>query len=307
MKRITTKSIVEGALLLGILVVLSLLTIYTPLGLVTFFLLPTPIIFAVIRHNIKVGLMISFLSIILLIVVGVDPYTSLVNMIFANFIGLTLGYSFSKKLKPTFTFLLTSVATLLSFICIFYLAVTFLEYDFLDEILEIQISSLEMVQSFLQQFGNNVDIEKQFIMSKADFIYILPALLILASMFYGYLALTVTQKILKSFKVPYEQLPPFSHWKFGYWLLWIFVLAQIIPIGFPQLTRIGVNILQVTVMVIVLQGISIITFYIKKINSKPLRIITMTLVILNFFGNPLFFQILLLASIGDFFINFRRI
>ncbi|SHJ78150.1 Uncharacterized conserved protein YybS, DUF2232 family [Anaerobranca californiensis DSM 14826] len=307
MKRIATKSIVEGALLLGILVVLSLLTIYTPLSLVTFLLLPTPIIFAVIRHNIKLGLMISFLSIILLIIVGVDPYTSLVNMIFASFIGLTLGYSFNKKISPSFTFLLTSIATLLSFICIFYLAVTFLEYDFIDEMIEIQISSLELVQSYLQQSGNNLGIDKGLIMSKADMIYIFPALLILGSMFYGYLVFVVTQKILKKFKVPCEEFPPFSHWKFGYWLLWLFVLAQLAPIIFPQLVRVGVNLLQVTAMVIVLQGIAIVTFYIKKIKSKPLRIVTMTLVILNFFGNPLFFQILLLVSIGDFFINIRRI
>jgi uncharacterized protein YybS (DUF2232 family) len=307
MKKLKTKTVVEGALLLGILVVLVLLTIFTPLGLVTFILLPTPIIFAVIRHNIKVGIMIAFLSAILLVIVGVDPYTSLVNSIFSSLIGLTLGYSFAKNIKPNFTFLLTSVATLISLVSIFFLASTFLEFDLLEEMIEIQLSSLEIAQSILEQSGSDINNLDFPIMSKSELVYILPALLILGSMFYSYLAFIATGKVLRKFKVQIKELPPFSHWKFGYWLLWTYVSAQLLPLIFPQLTRVGINILQITVMIIALQGVAIGTFFINKINGKFLRIITMTFFIINFFGNPLFFQILLLASIADFFLNFRKI
>lgn len=259
-RNITTKAMVEGAMLLGILIVLSLLVILpTPVALFSFVLLPTPILFAVFRHNIKLAIMVGFLSVILLVIVGINPISALINGIYATFLGIALGYGFVKRLKPTTTLLITALALLLSIILIYYLSASFLGLNMLEETLDIQIELMENIAQRMQEArppgeGSN----DQFIpFTREQIRYIFPGMLVLASIVNAFFTISVIRIILKKFGIKTEGFPKFSNWRFGEWLLWTFIGAVVMRFV-PQLAQIGENLLQIAFYGIILQGLAVI-------------------------------------------------
>ncbi|QNO15029.1 DUF2232 domain-containing protein [Alkalicella caledoniensis] len=307
-RKISTKAIVEGALLLGILVILSILTYVPPFSLFSFILLPTPILFAVFRHNLKVATMIGFLSVITLIIVGIDPISSLINGIYASFIGLALGYGFVKKLKPTMTLIITTASLLTAILLIAFLYTTFLEYNIVEEILDLQVQLLESIAERIQETRPPVeeqgDRELFIALTREEIRYIFPGLLVLAATINSFFTIGLTRIILKKFKIETQPFPKFSHWRFGDWLIWTFVAAQLLPIFLPQTKQIAYNVTQVALYGIILQGLAVIYYKIsEKIRYAAIKVIIILIILFI----PILQSIAMFIGIIDFFWNFRRI
>ncbi len=318
MQRISTKSIVEGAMLLGILVILSILTMYAPvLGVLTFIVLPMPVLFAIFRHNFKIAVMIGFLSVILLIIVGINPASAMINSIYATLTGLALGYGFSRRIRPTITLILTSAAILLAGIIIVYISAAFLQINIINQAIDAQITAFETVVEFVWGLSdrypaiselfripdNREDLEIFKGDLRVNIIFILPAVLAMVAVIYGFLNFVVARLVLKRFRIDTSPLPHFINWRFGDWLIWVFVFSFLLSMIAPiQLRYIAYNVNQIAMIGIVIQGAAV-TFYLisKKINSIFIKVLVVSFIAVFF--SP----IAMLIGIVDFFWNFRRI
>lgn len=310
MKRIATRAIVEGAMLLGILIILSLISYYVPIfGFITFAILPIPIVFAIFRHSFKVGVMIGVLSFVTLIIVGIDPISATFDSIYGTFTGLALGYGFSKKLKPALTLIITSISILVAGVILLTLASYVLQINVIQEAIDAQMLGIDMAIEFI---NNNVDSvqAEQFIGQLENFRdqlgdavqLMLPAVLVMVVFIYGYLNYIISTSVLKKFKIEVEPLPVFVSWRFGHWVIWTFVASVIAQIFIPGVGLIAQNIGQIAMMLITIQGLSVLYFYLsKKIELKPLKVIIAFLIVMAL---P---QMIMMLGMVDFFWNFRRI
>lgn len=326
MKRFSTKSMVEGALLLGILVIMGLLSNFVPvIGIVTFAFLPIPIIFAVFRHSFKLAVMIGFLSVIILIIVGVNPISASLDSVYATFTGLALGYGFSKKLKPATTFIITSGSILLAVLIIIFVIGTFLQVDVVGEAIEIQFILIEnIIESvsekpgefpFLERILNintETEIEEILVQMRAQVSLLLPAVLIMAAFIYGYLNFLLARLVLKKFNIHIESLPCFKNWQFSKWFLWVFIISVglevfIFPLIFDvsvpgALTSISYSANQVALMAIMIQGLAVAYYFLsKRIDSTIIKVIVLFLL------SVMIAPVIVLIGMVDFYWDLRRI
>ena len=326
MRRFSTKSIVEGALLLGILVILGLLSNLVPLvGAVTFAFLPIPIIFAIFKHGFKVAVMIGFLSVIILIIVGINPISASLDSVYATFTGIALGYGFSKKLRPVTTFLLTSASILLAGIIIVFVIGAFLQIDVVGEAIDMQFIVMEnfidmALESpgqypFLERMLNlqeGTNIEEIALQMRAQVNLLLPAILIMAAFFYGYLNYQLARLVLRKFRIDIESLPNFRDWRFSKWFLWIFVItvgfeAFILPMVYGAIVPVPITTLaysanQVALIAIMIQGIAVAFYFLsKRIESSFIKVIV--LFALSMMIAPIF----VMVGMVDFYWDLRRI
>lgn len=326
MKRFSTKSVVEGAMLLGILVIMGLLSNLVPvIGIVTFAFLPIPIIFAIFKHGFKVALMVGFLSVIVLIVVGVNPISASLDSVYATFTGIALGYGFSKKLRPAITFILTSASILLAVIIIVFIMGSFLQIDVVGEAVEIQFILIENIIEAISEnpgrlpfvekilnINEATDLEEIMTQLRAQVNLLLPAVLIMASLIYGYLNFLLAGLVLKKFNINIEPLPVFREWNFSKWFLWIFVISVglevfVYPFIFGSyipgvLTSINYNANQVALMAITIQGLAVGYFFLsKKIDSTFIKVIIL------FLSFTMIAPVIVLLGMMDFYWNLRHI
>lgn len=325
MRSFSTKSIVEGALLLGILVILGLLSNLVPIvGAVTFAFLPIPIIFAIIKHGFKVALMMGFLSVVILIIVGINPIAASVDSVYATFTGMALGYGILKKLKAVTTFMITSASIMLAGIVIFLIIGAFLQVDVIGEAINMQFIMMENIIDMVTEnpdrypfferalnLQERIDLEEFTSQLRIHISLLLPAILVVVGCFYGYLNYILARLVLSKFKIAMEPFPAFREWRFSSWIIWIFIIAFglevfILPRIFGAMVPLSVRTIvysanQISLIAIIIQGLAVaFKFFAKIIPSNFMRIILLSLLFM------LVPQMIVLVGMVDFYWDLRR-
>lgn len=91
-----TRALLEGAILISIFAIISLLVVYLPLlGAILLFALPLPIILYTIRHGLKPGVWMGLASLPVSFIVG--SFTGLTGAFTAACTGIAMGYYFKRN------------------------------------------------------------------------------------------------------------------------------------------------------------------------------------------------------------------
>lgn len=91
-----TRALLEGAILISIFAIISLLVVYLPLlGAILLFALPLPIILYTIRHGLKPGVWMGLASLPVSFIVS--SFTGLTGAFTAACTGIAMGYYFKRN------------------------------------------------------------------------------------------------------------------------------------------------------------------------------------------------------------------
>lgn len=210
--------------------ILLILSIFIPfVGLITFFLLPLPMIFYVIRHRLKSGLL--FLAVILVLTFLISGLVGLPLTWFVGVGGLVVGELYRRK-KSGFAVLLGgSLAYIVNFLLLFIGSIVLFGINPIEASQELMYQSVETAEQLLRSIGQGSSEQFEQFQEMIDLLEKMTALLII---FTGVMYALVSQLIANVFlsRLGYHssKLPPIRDWGFPKSFLWYYLIVSILMI-----------------------------------------------------------------------------
>lgn len=275
------KALVEAALIAAITTIFAFSTIYLPLLSILIVLIPVPFMILAYRHGIKYSIL-SFITFSLLIgIVTEILYAGFLLLIFGP-MTIIMGYYISKNKEPYVVVGLGAIAAILSIFVAFQLVFSISGINIIDEI---AIVSKEIISTQVEMLKNmEVDV------LSADqilnyLLMIIPVILIIQSLFISIGNYYLSLATLKRFNFNKVELPQFSTFRLppnivlGSFIIFILSYLTTYIEGIYHVSLIT-NVTLLFIFLFFLQGISVVSFLIKKTNiPKVVRIIVIGVIL----------------------------
>lgn len=312
MRKYDTHSIVEGALLSAITIIISLAALYLPIiGVFASLIWPVPIIILGIRHG-KVSILATIVSGVIVAMIE-GPVHALTVVLGFGLIGIVMGWAIRKQYEPFKVLAIGAMASLVSKVILISISLFIMGINPIAEEIAIMRESISMVESMYGKMGVSPENLKTITQSFSKMIDLMavaiPAILVLASLLDAFLSYVVTRGILSRLGQKLKGFTPFWMWRFPAYTVFLFlvgVLLAMIEAYWPHgiLKTIGINLQMIFYFLFLIQGFSLMAYFMGKYNvAKILRVIA---VLLAFF-NPLFSQLVMWSGMFDILFNFRQI
>ncbi len=303
---------VEGGLLTAIAVVLGLASVYVPVfGVVIEFFLAVPIVVLTVRQGVGKGFMSVGVS-FLLLSMFVGPLLSSRIALSFGICGLVLGFCILKNFDAVKCFLSTLVAAFVAQIIAVAILTAFMGINVME-------TQLDMVkESFDQSFRmyESMGIEKAEIDEARDRVeptlkllsYLMPVLLLCMALINTVACWLTAHWIFPKLRLKIPELPAFKYWKFPQVFMYIaaFSLIGLYWGGTREITllyEISVNCLVFAMVVGVIQGFSLMSFFADRHNvSKFMRRLIFLILILNM----MLLEIVAFTGLFDMIFDYRK-
>lgn len=309
----STKSLIEGALLAAINVILSLMAIYMPIiGTFATLVWPVPIVILVVRHGMRTATLSMIVAGIIVAMVS-GPFQAVGIVLGFGILGLVIGWAIKKDVSSFKVIAFGSVASMISILLLMLISMWVMGINPITQELDILKESISMTTEFYNKLGVDPKaIEttvESFNNALAILPLIIPAIFIVASVFDAFLTYMITKAVMSRMGQKLRDFTPFVLWRFPDYTVAIFLLGSLLIMLEPYwpngiLKAIGMNLVIVFGCTLFLQGLSLLTYYLAKFNvGKFFRAIIAFFVLFN----PLFLQIVFFAGFFDVLFNFRKI
>lgn len=308
-----TKSIVEGALLAAITIILSIFALYVPvIGMFASLVWPVPIVILGIRHGLRTSILATVVS--GLIVSMLEGPTQAFTVILGfGLIGIVMGWAINRGFTPAKVMLASSVASLLSKILLVLLTLAIMGINPLTEEIAIMRETTEYVTNIYKGLGLGPD-KVESITGTFDRMYDLlalaiPAILVMGAVIDAFLNYIVAKMVLSRLGQKLEDFIPMRLWRFPAYTVFLFLLGVLLTMleqYWPReiLSSIGLNLQMIFYFAFLIEGLSLTAYYLAKYNvPKGLRVLAVFMI----FFNPLISQIVIWAGMFDILFNFRQI
>jgi uncharacterized protein YybS (DUF2232 family) len=229
-----TYVLTEGAIQLAIFVVLFLASLNIPLlGAFAALFLSLPFIIFTIRHGIRNGLLLLFISLIVSLVVG-SIFSVPIAFMF-GMSGVVIGSLLSKMKNHYIILLAGTVAFLIGIIVDYVISVVFLQFDVIKESMSLLSNAFDQAFKLMEATGKQPPKElMDRFNERLEFIgYMTPTFFVIAASVLSYLTILVSIPILKRLRIEVSAWPPFRHIVFPKSLIWYYLIVVIIATFFP--------------------------------------------------------------------------
>jgi uncharacterized protein YybS (DUF2232 family) len=261
----STRAITEGAMLIGVTVVIAFASRYVPL--LSLFL-AMPMAFVVVRHGLGAGVLAgSVATLMLFAFMGVAALGTVAEVIIA---GLALGMAHQRfSDRPLAAFLVTAVGYVISFVVILYVAARILGIAdatptaYIDGFLETYDRLMDQIGEFGAPAASlDVSLIRPYLIMS------IPALIGLSAAGNAAVVFWLFRRLSPRFGYKVAAIPPFRQWHLNWTYGWGFVLGFLLLTvgGYLQhdvLLRIGLNVFGVFYTVFLVQGFSVIANYLS--------------------------------------------
>lgn len=284
-----SKKITEGALLIGIYVVLLFIVMFVPIiGFFGIFALPIPFIIYTSRHDYVPAILMLIVAIFLSLIFA--TIVSLPLTLLAGIGGIFVGASIYKKLSPYETLARGSLGFIIGFVLIILLLQFVLNINIYQEIDLFIQESLNMSKLMMEQMGfvdENANQQLKLIEDQMNsFKDLLPSSIAIVSMFFAFISQWLSYKILNRIDQKKLAFPPFKNLNFPIAILWFYFFAVIFSLieldPSSGMYLVIANVLALITVFITIQGYSFIFYYAdyKKLHKAvPISILIISLII----------------------------
>lgn len=275
-----TKTLTEGAIIASLFAIILFLTLYVPLvGSIIVWLLPVPFIIYVLRHGLKSGLTLWFVTFFLSFIIGgviVLPLT----LLFGSG-GLVVGELYRRN-KDAFAVLLGgSLAYIINLVLYFIGSIVIFDIHPIRAIQEAMLQSVKTAEQMLTTIGQeSTEQLEPFLAMIEQLDDLTPSMIILTGISFALIIQLIASKIVRRLGHDVSRFKPFREWQFPKSFLWYYLIASLFIIfGVEAGTTLYViiwNLFPILEIVMTIQGLSFIFFYCyeKKISKAlPISII----------------------------------
>ena len=312
-ENIPTKSIVEGAFLSAITVILFLASLYIPLfGTLISFLCPLPIIILCLRHELKIAIF-SLVIAFFLVTILAGPFQGLIGILGFGTLGIALGIAIKKKLSLLEILLIGSATSFISKIFLMLIGMWLMDINPLFLGIEQIEQSIGQSLSFYENMGLNpeqTESAKDSLLQSLELLKLaFPAMLVVASVFDTFINYWVAGKILKRLGFYLTPFIPFYKWRASKSFFWSYAVGLLILLlnsryQLVVLERIGVNIQLLFSIIFLITGLAVVAYFLHryKVNSFVSYVVYIII-----FLQPFLSLTVTWIGILDVWVDFRKL
>ncbi len=285
-------------------------TVYVPfMGLVCAILMPLPVIFYRSKLGRQPGMIISGLAIIIIITLTGSISFDMFLLIELMLLGFVLSEVFELDLSiektalyPCCAVWLTGVIALLFYCSIFNVDISTVVSEYVKKNLELTIAVYEemgLPEESLYAISKAID------MLQYVFVRIIPALIVVSTLFISWVCILLSKPMLKAGKLFYPDFGSLKTWKAPEFMVWIVIIFGIMLLLPGTLLKLlGLNGIIMLMSIYFFAGIAIVSFFFEK--KKLPRMLRFVLYAIMAFQQIILF---LLIGLGffDTWLNVRKL
>ena len=303
------KKIAEGGMLLALYSILLFITINIPfLGMITFFLLPIPLVLVMIKETISWS--IGFLAVASVLGIIIGTILSLPTVLLTGVMGIVIGYHVKHNKSTIQMFISSVLAFIVGSLLILIATNIILDMNVVDETLTMVEESMETSFDMMDMLGQNVtDDMKQQMRDSIEMIpMMIPSMLVISSMVMAYIFILASQPFIKRFSDKVVKWPLFHELRLPKSILWYYLITLVATFfmntdDHSYVNMAILNLMFILQLFILLQGFSLV-FYISYVKGwrkfVPILITVVSLL------NPIFLTIIRILGIIDLGFPFRE-
>ncbi|KMM60911.1 membrane protein [Bacillus glycinifermentans] len=302
-----TRTLVEGAILVSLFAVVMMISLYLPfVGTFLLLALPLPAMIQTIRHGVKPGLFMGFVSLPVSLITG-----SLSGLAFAvpvTAAGILMGFHYRKN-EPAQAIASAAVAYMVSIVLLLFISIQFLGLNLIEEINQSYNESFNMYESIMKQFGNDDEAAKQLELvreqlKQAQYLY--PTVIVIFSAIAAFLNHLIAKPVLRRFAMQIPSLKPFRELKLPQGTIWLYVLTILLSLAPAEegsvFYSVMLNASMMMGFVIAIQGFSFVFYF---CHAKKLPTVLPVLFLIFGLLTPLMYLVRILGII-DIGFNLRE-
>lgn len=309
----SVRPLTEGAMMAGIFVLMAIITYYTTaIGTLVLFAMSAPSAILTYRQGWKTGLLSATASILVLLLL-VDPIFVITGCISLQFTGLALGFALRQGYQPWLAVAITAIAFLIGFFFLIQMGSLLMDVNFNEEMISIYREAAKTSIELAERF--NVPEEQTSIITQLPdmievfFTTLFPMLITLSSLANALINYQVVVILGRRLNLKVEPLPPFQNWRlpelFGLFYMLAFFLNYLGKNnGIEFLTLAADNIYQLFYILMQVQGLTIITWYLIRFKVNPAF---RWLLLIFVYFNPYLATLVLILGFLDLILDFRRL
>ncbi|HJF30923.1 MAG TPA: YybS family protein [Sporosarcina psychrophila] len=276
------RKITYGAMMIALFAILLAVSLYMPLvGSITMFFIPLPIILYRLKYDRASALLMLAAGIVLSLLIGgilLVPF-ALVHGILGFIIGETI-----RKGKTKFYIFMASGLTLLIMGMGMYVgAVLFFGFNMIDELMTVMQTTKEKMTSFMANTGGLPDNYDEIITATFDvYEYTIPSLFIMSIFTLAFIILTLNLGVAKRLGFEVPKFPPFREMKLP--IITVILYGVILLITLFTDMKPGTNLYLIIVnattllrFLFLLQGVSLIHYYVNEMKLPKVATVVATI------------------------------
>lgn len=303
----TARALAEGAMMVALGLLFSLLYLYLPVaGFIGQLLAPLPMAVLVLRRGVKVGLAAAVAQLALSAVLFGIAQAALMLVEFGA-LGLFLGFCFRNKKRPLFTLGFSTMIAAAGMVVALLLA-SFISglplSSMFDQMLEMiestysQMAEMAEAQGLTDTMLGGLSAEEYASQMVELATRLTPAFLIVSVMLLSMLTYIISAKVLRRMRYDIPQLPPFSLWRMDWRIAWGVIAGLALEFGGKRfglvwLETLGGNVLWVFCPVLFICGLSFVIWYIKHSGISLFLRVIIVILLIQFSGFSIYFIMLL--------------
>ncbi len=303
----------QGALLAALTVVIAVAGFFIPmLGFVTAFVLPLPVVVMQLRHGLRAAVLAAVASGAVLVML-IGPVEGILLFSFYGIIGLTFGFAMRRDYQGVWAVLVGSGAV--AVVTVISLTATFLIVGLSPvEFFRQSLGALEAAMEMYENWGVvQPDMARQMTAmiddALANLQYIIPGSLLAASAIVSFLCYQVARSVLRRLGHIVRPVPPFSTWQAPDYLVFVPILGVLSVAtqafhGQEFLVVIGANLAWIGQLYFLIQGLSVMSFYLKRYQMPVIIQVLMGWIIVT---TGFLLQVTVFAAMFDSLLDFRRL
>ncbi len=312
-------ALVEGAILAALTAVLALLGLFIPpLQVVTNLIWTIPIVVLIVRRDFRTGVMATVVTgLVVLLFVG--PVRALFLILQFGGLGLVYGYLFRIRSGAGKAILGGAVVAAVSIALTIGLSLVISGMPFQDvdaEMRQIVDSAMEMYARMglldqLERQGTDPETLKVSLEQMARLmLLLLPGAMVAGAAISAFINFLLARMVLLRLGLYAPELPPFREWQLPWYGVWGIIIGLALWQGgdywqWPVVKVIGQNIMYIYFPLLLVSGLSVLTFFYYRVNLSPfIKVMVGLLIMLNF---PLAMMAVLAVGLFDPLFNYRRL
>lgn len=306
----STREITEAGLFAALTTVMIVGAFYIPLlGSVMALLLPVPIIVLAVKNKPLYVIVSAFVAIVISGLI-ISFLNSLTMGIMALLVGLPIGFAMKHKQKNLVAILYGSIGAALGFLIVFKIMEVTTGITLLQTIEESFGMSMDMQSGLTSAIeGLGVDTtaslaEAQLLLEEMLYVIklIMPAMMLVFSMFYASINLIFSHHILKRLRIDHLPVGAFDQFSFpkhmAYGSVGMIALAYLLgKMGTFDIDLLSANFAYLFITIFSVQGMAVIYHFMKRRSGKAAGVIVIVLLavfgLLNYIAFLGFFDVMM--------------
>lgn len=262
-----TSKLAQGAMMIALFTVLLALAFYVPLiGSIASIFVALPIIWYSAKYDLKSAIIVGLAGCIISLLIG-----GLLALPFALLfiaLGIVMGYGIQQNKSKEMIFLSSGVAVLLASATQYIMSIKLFEIDFIQDSLKLVKESYTQSLALTKEMtGQEIFTAEQLNTIFETIELTIPANVTIAVFLITFIIMAANLPILKRLGVNVPKFAPFRHMRLPKSILWYYLVILIInfvasPAPGSTLHMVTLNISMILWILLVLQGISFVHFFV---------------------------------------------